>query len=256
MQESSIVKLAAEAGKIILENGGETYRVEETINRICYSYEVEFVESFVTPTGIMVSTFTSSGENISVIRRIKKRSVDLEKIYKVNELSRDIAERKLSPEDFQIKLQEINANLRYSSLSTLFYSGVAAGAFTLLFNGGFMDAIVAFIIGVIIKYITSLISDYKINPFFINIIGGAITSIMALSSVAMGIGQDVDTIIIGSIMLLVPGIAITNAIRDTIAGDLLSGVSRGVEAVLVAIAIAIGSGVVISLWQNIFGGVF
>ena len=71
MKESSIIKLAAEAGKIILENGGETYRVEETINRICYSYEVEFVESFVTPTGIMVSTFTSGGENISVIRRIK-----------------------------------------------------------------------------------------------------------------------------------------------------------------------------------------
>ena len=255
MNQQSIIKLATEAGKIILENGGETYRVEETINRICASYEVEFIESFVTPTGIMVSAYTSSGDNVSVIRRIKRRSVDLEKISRVNDLSRDISLSKLTPEEFDYKLKEINSIPRYTLTKTLFFAGIAAAFFTLLFNGSFKDSLIAFFIGVIIKFITILSSELKINDFFVNILGGAIASIIALFFVYIGIGNNVDKIIIGSIMLLVPGIAITKAIRDTIAGDLLSGVARAVEAFLIAVGIAVGSGVVIGMWLNIMGGV-
>lgn len=256
MEQHSIVQLAAEAGKIILENGGETYRVEETINRICQAYEVKFAESFVTPTGVMVSAYTSEGENISIIRRINKRTVDLEKISRVNELSRKITSCKLSPEEFTLKLKEINASPRYNLFTTLFFSGIAALFFTLLFGGSIKDSFVSFLIGIIIKFITIFSGDLEINDFFVNILGGAVAAVIALLFVQFGIGKNVDKIIIGSIMLLVPGIAITNAIRDTIAGDLLAGLSRATEAFLIAIGIALGSGVVLSLWFSYTGGAY
>ncbi|WP_040211521.1 threonine/serine exporter family protein, partial [Clostridium polynesiense] len=213
MKQQSLVQLAVEAGKIILENGGETYRVEETINRICDSYNVKFAESFVTPTGIMVSAYTPEGTNISVIKVIKKRTVDLEKISSVNELSRNITSSKLSPEEFQVKLNEINSSPRYNLITTLFFSGIVTSFFTLLFGGNVKEALVAFLIGIIIKIITILSGELEINDFFVNIMGGAIASAIAILFVHTGFATDLDKIIIGSIMLLVPGIAITNAIR-------------------------------------------
>jgi uncharacterized membrane protein YjjP (DUF1212 family) len=44
-------------------------------------------------------------------------------------------------------------------------------------------------------------------------------------------------------MTLVPGVAITNAMRDVIAGDLLAGTMKGVEALLIALALAAGTAV-------------
>ncbi len=254
MNQHYIVQLAAEAGKIILENGGETFRVEETINRICISYDVLLAESFVTPTGIMVSAYTSNGENISIIKRIKKRSVNLEKISKVNELSRDISISKLSPSEFRDKLNEIDSSPPYSLLLTIFAGGMAAGFFTLLFDGSLRDFLVAFFTGLVLKCTTSFLDELNINNFFINIIGGALATIIAILSIKIGIGINLDKIIIGSIMLLVPGIAITNAIRDTIAGDLLAGISRATEAFLIACGIAVGSGIIMGLWISSAGG--
>ncbi|KOC31220.1 threonine/serine exporter family protein, partial [Clostridium botulinum] len=112
---------------------------------------------------------------------------------------------------------------------------------------------VSLFIGAIIKFICILLNSIKINEFFINSLGGAIASLLAIISINLNIGQNKDKIIIGSIMLLVPGLVITNAIRDTLAGDLVSGISRTVEAFFIAVAIATGSGIIIKLWFY-FGG--
>jgi uncharacterized membrane protein YjjP (DUF1212 family) len=252
---NSIIHLAADAGKIILESGGETYRVEETIIRICSAYGLIHAESFVTPTGIIISASDCNGQIISLVKRIKIRTIDLEKISKVNDLSRNIKSNNLSVDFVQEELANISAAPRYSVKVTLFFSAIAASFFTLLFGGNIQDFIVSFFIGIIIKSISISLSNIEINEFFINVLGGAIAALLALLAVNVQIAFNVDKIIIGSIMLLVPGLAITNAIRDTIAGDLVAGISRGLEAFLVAVAIAVGSGVTIKLWFSYFGGI-
>ncbi len=254
MNINRIINLAADAGKIILECGGETYRVEETIIRICNAYGLNKADSFVTPTGIMISASDSKGQIISLVKRIKVRTVDLEKISKVNDLSRNIKTNNLSVDFVQSQLEKISSESRYSLNATLFFSGVAASSFTLLFGGNIYDFLVSFFIGIIIKSISIFLSDIEINEFFINALGGAIAAVLALLAVYIHIAFNVDKIIIGSIMLLVPGLAITNAIRDTIAGDLVSGISRALEAFLVAVAIAVGSGVMLKFWFSFWGG--
>ena len=250
-----ILHIAADAGRIILQSGGETYRVEETILRICYAFKVKHADSFVTPTGIMISLTDENGETISLIKRISSRTVNLEKISKVNDLSRELSETSLSLELVEKKLKEIDATPGYSDKFLIMASAFSAGFFTLLFGGTFRDFLVSIFIGVVIKLISLSLNNIRINDFFINSLGGSIAALLALISIKLNLGQNEDKIIIGSIMLLVPGLIITNAIRDTIAGDLVSGISRAIEAIFIAIAIAVGSGIVIKIWYMYVGGV-
>lgn len=254
MNMNEILHVATFAGKIMLESGAETYRVEEIIWRICRAYGVEEAESFVTPTGMMVS-ICNKGKTYSLIRRIPRRTIDLDKVDKVNDLSRNIIKKKLSVSELKSQLKIINDGERYSNNTSIFISGLGAFCFILLFGGNIREAISAFIIGVIIKSIYIKFSSLEINDFFINIIASGVVSILAIVFLKIGFINDVDKTIIGSIMLLVPGLAITNAIRDTISGDLVAGLTRASEAFLVAISIAIGTGSILSFWINIFGNI-
>ncbi|KEI03834.1 threonine/serine exporter family protein [Clostridium botulinum] len=248
-----ILYLATEAGRIILQNGGETYRVEETMNKICYGLNVQKADSFVTPTGIMLSITDETGKTISLIRKITNRSINLEKVSEINALSRTIVTDSPSLNYVEKRLNEIDNSCGYNKKILILSASFSAGFFTLLFGGTFRDFFVSLFIGATIKFICIILNSIKINEFFINSLGGAIASLLAIISINLNIGKNEDKIIIGSIMLLVPGLVITNAIRDTLAGDLVSGISRTVEAFFIAIAIATGSGIIIKLWFY-FGG--
>lgn len=55
----------------------------------------------------------------------------------------------------------------------------------------------------------------------------------------------VDKILVGALVALVPGLALTNALRDLFAGDLMSGIGRFVETVMTALALGGGVGIII-----------
>ena len=239
---NELLQVATFAGQIILESGGETYRVEDTILRICKTFGAEQAESFVTPTGIMTSIL-HKGEIYSLTKRVVSRTVDLNKIDKVNDLSRNILSRNLTVDQFKEELIKINEGERYSSMVTLFFSAFGAGSCAILFGGTIKDMFSAFIIGLLINF------------FFINVISGALTAILAVILQKLGLASGIHQTIIGSIMLLVPGLAITNAIRDTIAGDLVSGLTRAAEAFFIAISIAVGTGAGLSICMRVLGGI-
>jgi len=136
----------------------------------------------------------------------------------------------------------------------IFCSALGAASFTFLFKGTINDFLCAFFIGFLIKITTLFSKKIQLNDFFINIIGGSIGALFGYSLKALGLGDNMDTIIISSIMLLVPGMIVTNAIRDIIAGDLVSGTSRLMEAFFIAVAIAAGTGLTFKL-IFLFGGI-
>lgn len=254
MVNNNIVNLAAEAGKIMLENGGETYRVEQTINMICLSYKTTTVESFVTPTVIITSTIGENGKSSTIIKRILSRTIDLQKVALVNDLSRRVQKKPLSLVQLNKEIEYIRNYQKYSNKIKVFFAGVSTGTFTLLFGGNFRDFVVAFFIGILIRLLSSMLSRLSVNEFFINASGGALAAIIGLIFSYIGTDFHKDKIIIGSIMLLVPGLVITNAIRDTMSGDLLSGLSRTLEALMISAAIAIGTAFSFKVWMYIIGG--
>lgn len=254
METGKILHIATYAGQIILENGGETYRVEETISRICKSFGIEVAEGFVTPTGIMASASKNPADVRSVIKRVKHRTVNLDKIALVNELSRQNVLNPLPLDVFYSNLVEIDGKKAREPMVVIGAAAIAAAAFTIMFGGNLADALSAFLVGLVAKLITASVSELGVNDFFVNLAGGAIMTFLGLLSVWLGFGEHPSLIIIGSMMLLVPGLAITNAIRDTLAGDLVAGVTRGAEAIMIAVTLAAGSGIVVGLWIQFLGG--
>ncbi|RXI55444.1 threonine/serine exporter [Clostridium tetani] len=253
MDITRILHLSTFAGEIMLQSGAEIYRVEETVYRICVSYGLKEVDVFATPTGIIISATDENNNTISKVKRIKSRTVDLDKVSRVNNLSRDICTKNLSLALVQASLENINKSEKYSKKTTFIASSTVAGFFTLVYGGNSRDFIVSLFIGPVIQFFSILLSKIQTNSFFINALGGAIASFIALLGTSIGVGHSTDHIVIGSVMLLVPGLIITNAIRDTIEGDLITGLTRASEAFLIAIAIALGSGVVFSLWLYLGG---
>ncbi|ETI87866.1 threonine/serine exporter family protein [Clostridium butyricum] len=249
MDLNKLLNISTLAGKIMLESGAETYRVEETIVRIGLSFGVDDAESFVTPTGIITS-LTKDSKTVTLVRRITSRGVDLNKIDLINNLSRQVQAQSMTVDELNTELINISQSDRYSAALTLFSSCAAAGCFALMFGGNIKDFFAAFIIGACIKIVSAVCQKLDINSFFINSLGGGLCAILAIILMKLNICANLDKTIIGSIMLLVPGLTITNAIRDTIAGDLLSGITKAAEAFLVAISIAVGTGAILSLFLN------
>ncbi|GAA0673653.1 threonine/serine exporter family protein [Clostridium cadaveris] len=247
MDIDRILRLAVYAGQIMLESGGEIFRTEETIIRICNAYEIKNAESLVLPTGIMVSVSSKYCNTQTYVKRVKTMSWDLEKVSRINTLSRNLAVKAYSLDDFEAQLDEINSITGYNNKTKLFSAALAASCFSILFGSTFHDFICTFFIGILLRFVAVWCGRINLNQYFVNALSGMLGAIMAISSVHFGLGDNVDTITIGAIMLLVPGLLITNAIRDTMHGDLVAGLTRGAEAFLVAISIALGTAAIFLL---------
>ena len=254
MDNNNTLNLAILAGQIILENGGETYRTEETITKILEN-KVDIVDTFVTPTGIFVS-IEKDNKTTASVKRIKSRTIDLNKIALVNDVARKLAVKDLNSihmENCKKELLNIKNINKYPSILRYFSAGIAAAFSGLILGGHGYDFLPIFITAVLLQVFISYMEKYNFSIFIIDIFGGSFAAIFGLLFSYFGIGS-LDMIIIGSIMTLLPGVAIINAVRDTISGDLLSGISRGVEAMMVLIGITIGVGVALNLWI-VLGGI-
>ncbi len=248
MEENEILDFVSDIGRLLLENGAETYRVEDTIRRILKSIKIINSEAFATSTGLFVCI-----QNHTKIKRIKKISMNLERISEINDLSRKFVSKEIDLIEAKERLKIIeNSNLYPVPLATLSI-GITCFFFSLLFKGSIYDAISAFIVGFLLNIFTTFLSKKNISNFLQICLGGFFVAIISLITLNIGIGKDVNNVIISSVMPLVPGVCFTNAIRDIFEGDYISGGSRIFEAIVTAVSIAIGVGVVLLVWLNIFG---
>ena len=247
MNINKLLKFSSEAGKLMLQSGGETYRVEETVSRICQSFEVDEVEVFASPTAVMVS-ISFNDEIHSIVKRINSRGIDLNMVHNINSLSREIYQNRHSIEICEKKLKELYSEEHYSFYKNLFYSGVATSTFTILFGGRFRDVFCAFFIGILTKIVIINLKKFNLNEFFINALCGCLISILSIVCLHIGLIKDLDKLIAGSIMLLVPGLALTNSIRDLLEGQLVSGLTRAAEAFFIGMSTAIGTGYILHIY--------
>lgn len=255
MNYKLLFKFAMLAGEIMHRNGAETYRVEDTINRILKTSNFSVIESFVIPTGIFATLDDPSISMITYVKRVNKRTIDLSKIELVNAISRKYCENQISLEDAYNELVEVQKKPRYTNCVNIIAIGLAAGFFTIVLSGNLYDFIVSTVIGSILSVIQILFNKLNISKFFYDIFGGSVIALIAIIFTKLiPIGSNIDIIIIGAIMPLVPGVSFTNAVRDTIEGNLLAGISRAVDAFIVAASIATGVGVMLKLFYVIYGG--
>lgn len=249
-----VLLLGADAARIVLESGAETYRAEETAQAVCSSLGGVEAECFATPTGVMLSFFGLDGRVRSIVRRVSSRSMNLERIARINDLSRKLYAGQLDFHGAAAELGRIEQLMGHPPIVSFLAAGAGTGFFTLLFGGRWNDALVSAIVGAVLSRLTRALTRKRISDFFTNIVGGMAATLACLLCGKAGLASNPETAIIGTIMLLVPGVAITNAIRDIIAGDLVAGVARGAEAFISAAAISIGAGAAFEAWRFLGGG--
>ena len=240
----AVLAFAVNLGEIMLKSGAETYRVEDTICRILAHHNFDKVDTFVTPTVVMATIKNKEIPNSTTLTRIKNRSTRMDKIELINQLSRDYVEGILSLEEAVERLKTIDQTPPYSKSSIILATAFSSAFFSLMFNGGFVEFFFAFIIGLGACVIQSHLKSKEIvNYLALFMVSLFIGSCSALLSLFLEPLLDVEAVVIGGIMPLVPGLAFTNGIRDTIGDELLSGMSRLAEAVFIAVAIAAGIGI-------------
>ncbi len=211
-----VLLLAADAARIVLESGAETYRAEETAQAVCSALGGVEAECFATPTGIILSFFGQDARVRSIVRRISKRSMNLERISRVNKLSRDLYAGSLDFDGAAAELGRIEQIAGYPLPISLLAAAMGTGSFTLLFGGRWNDALVAALVGAalvgaVLSRLTKELTRRRSSDFFTNIVGGAAAALACLAAGRLGLSTNPHTAIIGVIMLLVPGVAITNA---------------------------------------------
>lgn len=246
-----LVDTAVLAGEIMLGSGAEAYRVEDTITHFLKTANLKHAQVFVTTTGIMATLSDPSTDAITVVRRVEKRSTNLNKIYMVNDVSRLFSKGELGLEEAFHELKRIRGIEQYSLLTKSIGIVLTTAFFALLLGGNAADCLVAAVEGVLLSFLLGGGRKIGLQGFLLD---GVATMIVVffvmLTNYLIPVPLNTDVIIIGGIMPMVPGVAITNAIRDTLEGDYVSGGARMMEAFMEAAAIAVGACIgILGVWR-------
>lgn len=254
---SSVLELSFAMGEVLLENGAEIFRVQETMERVAASFHADSFDVYVLTNAIFANGMENGIKHTTVLRHIPSATLHLGRISAVNQLSREIAEGKHTVEEAFAILERVS-KLPYTNLWLATAAcAVGSACFSYLFGGSLWDACAAFICGLALEPFLAFTSAKGLSKFLSNLSSSALMALIAGILMLLGIGNNLDKIIIGSIIRLVPGIALTTSIRDFFNGDYLSGTIRMMDAFLVGGCIAVGVGVVVkllSMFTGITGG--
>lgn len=235
-----VLNCIMEIGEQMLISGAEVHRVEESIKRMSLALGAKRVDVFIITSSMVVTVHTDDTNTLTQTRRITTINTDFEKLHKLNKLSRDICEKHFTEQEIRERLNEIVNSKRYSIIIELLFYSITTCVFTVFFGGNIKEAILSFIVGFLVRFCVFQCEKIISNRIFVKFLSMVIVSALALFATKTGLILKADTIIIGNVMTLIPGIGLTNALRDLFVGDSIAGILRLIEALLTAIAIAAG----------------
>lgn len=238
---SKMLDVCSGIGRLMLENGAETYRVEDTVYRVAVNYGMQSVSVFSVPAALIITVQDQTGREYTRLHRVTELKSNLGIVSEANTLSRRIAAQELSPHEAMIEIDKLERKEpAYTPFQEILVAGLICAFFTIIFLGNFQDFIAAGILGAV-GYAIYLFSLKVINiRFFSELAASFLIAWLAILLRFFGIGDDINIVILSSVMTLVPGKAITNGIRDLMASHYISGVSVLADALLTAGAIGLG----------------
>lgn len=247
MNYKLLMETAVKVGEVMLSHGAEAHRVEDTVYRILKTANLQTTEVFVIMTGIFATLADPSIDTITVTKRVRSQGNNLKQISYANEISRQYCEGVISLDEAHELITE-GCSWEYTYKMGMIGNIMIVTTFPLLVGGTFIDCAVALLASFIVAGSLYWAGKIKLHPFLkdltVSFLAGT-TYLFMEKLLPITIHQ--DAVIIACIMPLVPGVAITNAIRDTLNGDYVSGAARAVEAFIKALAIALGVGVSLML---------
>ncbi len=241
MDESRYMEPLELAGQIIMENGGETYRVEETISRMGKAFGLEKVESFAVPSGVFVSYRKSSGETETAVLRVHKDEINMTRVNAVNAVSREVEAGQLDDQGALKRLREIqNMAGPFDGPWLIVGCGLCAAGFSAMFGGGIPEFLVAGAVSALCQALAMALKKHKMQALPGTLLCSFLSAFLP-GLLAQATPLLLDATVAGALMPLLPGLAMTNAVQDTMRGDMVSGLSSGISAILTAGLVAGGT---------------
>ena len=241
MDYAALMELVARIGVRLASSGAETYRVEESITRILSAYGQEG-RVYCVPNSLFITISIPNQLPFTQLCRMPKRGNDIDAVECYNNLSRRICAEAPDLDVAMEWIKETESQRKYYSvpMNLLGHMLVASG-FCYFFGGSYSDCLCAAACGLFLGIVSHFLSKLESNNFFQQIASAFLMSGFAYLLACLGLSRNIDTTVIGTLMLLVPGLLFTNGIRDVIFGDTNSGINRIVEALLIAAAVAVGT---------------
>ena len=234
-----VLELAGYAGVLLLENGAEIFRVQETMTRLLRAFGVTNSHVYVISNGIFATVNEGEKEALSLVRHVPLGSVNLARIDRVNQISRSVCEGELGLEGAREALRQAETFMPEGAAMQVLASGLGAGAFSCLFGGTLADGAAAFAVGVVLQ-LALFGLQRRSRGFMLYILGSALVTLLSGAAAGLCGALDFNRVVIGGIIPLVPGVSFTTSIREFFNGDYLSGVIHLIAAVLTAVCVALG----------------
>lgn len=246
-----MLSLAMDLGKSMIKCGSEISRVEETIMRICYAYGMKQTEVFSVISMIHVTTVDENSTPFTQSRRVYSYSNNLGKLERLNNLSRKVCAGVCTIDEAREELESINYEKTPFHLTAMIGGMLAAGGFAVFFGGTLLDGVASFLIALVVYLMSTLIKTRGMNKLFYTALCSVVAGTLAMVFTKIGFGDNADLIMIGDIMLIIPGVMLINSVREMLCGDVMSGLLRLIEAVIIAMAIACGFAVPILIFGKL-----
>lgn len=240
MDQSKLICYILDIGELLLTSGAEVNRVEDTILRICNSYHFERCDVHAINSSIIITGQLPNHPIETQLRRIYSFQTNLNTVQAVNELSRYICKNTPDLPVIQQRIQQIRSEKGYPLWMPFAAYGVVASSFALFFGGNLLDFLLAAVSAVLMRFTGIYLQKIHINKMVESFLLSALCTTFAVFCCSLFSSGHYDKIIIGNIMLLIPGLAFCNGLRDLIVGDTISGGLSLCNALLCALAIALG----------------
>lgn len=249
MDYNQLISCFLDIGELMLVNGAEVSRVEDTLSRICSAYHFQSSDTHAINSSIIMTVHIDEQIIITQARRIGNINTNFHLVELCNELSRDICCNSAPPALPWLKkrISFIKKQDSYPFSFHLFGWILATFSFSFFFSGGWLEALVSSIIALIICLLQYDFNSIEINKIVENIVLSAVMSILAFTFSIVFPTLQYDIVIISNIMLLIPGLSFCNGIKSMTVGDTISGILTLCDALLRAFAIGLGYTIIIML---------
>lgn len=239
-EETYFINDLLDIGEYMMNSGAEIYRIEDTLSRMGLAYGAARMNVFVITSSIVVTLTMPDQSMYTQTRRIRSSgSTNFEILDQLNTLSRSYCSDKIDAGKLHDKIQAI-CSARPDRRCFYLGSMLAAGGFAVFFGGSIYDGIAAAFAAVSLCLLQEYGSALFPNKIIFHLISSFLVGIFICLSGMLFSGLHISKIMIGTIMLLIPGIAMTNSIRDILVGDTISGIMRLIETLFWAGALAFG----------------
>ncbi|MBQ8503540.1 MAG: threonine/serine exporter family protein [Clostridia bacterium] len=235
-----VLSLALDLGKGMVQCGAEINRVEETVLRICYAYNIKKTEVFSVISMVYATVISEKGETHTQMRRIYSNAPNFRRLENLNALSRKICAETPDIDRARKDLEKLLGDKRHFDVFICLGYIVAAMSFAVFFGGSLLDAAAAAPIALILYLMNVYIKSNGVNRLFFTALSAAVIGFLAEVFVHFGFGHNADMIMIGDVMLIIPGLMLINSVREMLCGDVMSGLLRLLESIILAMAIACG----------------